>query len=166
MNREHDAAPKPVVASTGIVTLVIGLDDGETGFFQVFLVVAARFGRFQQIVPAIERVAQLKLLDGGQVQPALLEVAVANAHALLRVQQQAVEMVFGVVRNDELGVALVLFQLLLGRFFLFLNGDSVLLGQVFQGLHVAGAFHVHHELHHAAGLAAAKALIKRLGRVY
>ena len=137
--------------------------DGQTGGYQVFVLVTGGTGGVNQGGFARRGPAQAPLLDGG-VQDVPLAVILVTHGAAFAFLKLVAEELAGELTHGQQALAALPGGNLFGRLFLFLDLDIVFLGQISQGFGVGHMLILHHKAHGAAGLAAAEALVDSPGR--
>src|SRR5690606_4679983 len=93
--REHDP---PLKAIKGLTVLRMGsilLDDGESGFLQIFQLIPFIQGRSGKSVPLIKAIAQIKLPDSFVRKAPFLKISKSDRLSLLPFPQDFGKILFG-----------------------------------------------------------------------
>ena len=108
----------------------------------------------------------MELLNDVVAEAATAEIGQADGTSLRIVQQGVVEIVVGILIDDEEALAFVLRTFLVIAQFAFLNLDAILLGQVTECTRIVKLLMLHDEADGIATLSTGEALAETLGGRY
>ncbi len=151
------------------VAFFIGIFPGENEscFFKHLNAVAIFSCFFQQAIPGIKTVSQLKFFDSGFRKAAFAEIAESYSLPVFMVKQKIGEIIFCVIEYDVKTVAFVLLlDVFVAASFLFLDFNAVFFGKILHRFNVGEAFQFLYKGDGIAGFGATETFKNSLGRIY
>jgi len=137
----------------------VGPFDAQAGLEKELILVATLAGFRDERVALLGRVAELEPVDDLAPEPAFLEIAQPDVHALIGFEEHPDEIFPGKLVEDHHGLPVVLLLQLLGRLLGFDDIDMIFFRQPAKGFGIAEVLVLHQEVDRVAALPASEALV-------